>query len=99
MSEGDKVFVTNEITNKDIYDMLVTHGESLKRVEDQTTKTNGRVTNLEDLTRKTCIRVSSLEQRNIVMFVSKYKYVILSCIAIGMLIAGWNLERIIGIFK
>ena len=98
MSE-EKVFVTNEVTNRDIYEMLIKHGESLSRVEEQTTKTNGRVTALEKETESICSKVRNLENKSIILFVVKYKYVIGFCIAIGMLIAGWNLEKIIEIFK
>jgi hypothetical protein len=79
--ENREAFVTTMVSNKEIYDLLIAHGEDLREIKEQTTKTNGRVTELERVMIEAKADIANLKLSNIVLYVRDH-WIILSIVAI-----------------
>jgi len=97
LEHEDEVFFTEvvEVTNKQIYTAIKILEKTvkaqdgvLKEIKDQTTKTNGRVTDLEK-------RVSVVEDHTIWNICKRYHKILWVVFGLGLIIAGTNSIEIV----
>ena len=91
----DDVFMVVEVTNQMLYDKIQTIEKTVKDVKatgektfQQACYTNGRVTKLES-------KVQDIENKSIICFLMRYKYILIIAVLLGMLLAGTDLGALL----
>jgi predicted DCC family thiol-disulfide oxidoreductase YuxK len=91
MADDNKgVFMNKVITNEDIYNLLNAHGETLEKIEAQTTKTNGRVTKCEEEILNICTELNKVKKTSIVLWLKSYYRIVFWVVIFTAILSAYN---------